>query len=321
MDWYKERVKILGMFVSSELFMLTDRSLDYKNTMDFVDRRIENLRNIENDPSMAFGESFDIAKNCILEMFNPSVASEEFTDIREEVKQQNPQNESFTNDNSNIPNNNSQKENDLTSQLNMRRKQAEENFEKIAKSAQDSINNLQGKLGAQPEELNKAITDLRKRLDITVQSTQEIWQLYGLDLNSWAQNQEEATVITKNIANITTNTQKAMQHISAKVISDLSNLDLQNKSFEENSFILRNTTENNLNELRDTLKSGISEAQSQFYEDSNQDLNENLSEDQSKDSNFEQKNDMNNEKTQETTTSSSDESSSDESSSDEKNKK
>jgi len=42
MDWYTERVKILGIFVSAELFMLTDRSTDFKETYDFVDRRIEN---------------------------------------------------------------------------------------------------------------------------------------------------------------------------------------------------------------------------------------------------------------------------------------
>jgi len=42
MDWYAERAKILGIFVSSEIFMLTDRSQDFKETMDFVDRRIEN---------------------------------------------------------------------------------------------------------------------------------------------------------------------------------------------------------------------------------------------------------------------------------------
>jgi len=234
-------------------------------------------------------------------MFKAPVVTQEFMNMREEVKRQNPG--TSTDDNSNSSSDKGQEKNDLYSVINMRRQQAEENFEKIAKSTQDSINNLQGNL--QTEELKKTVDDLKKGLDVAAQSTQEIWQKYGIDLNAWAKNQgNEATDITKNLGNITVNTQKAMQNIRTNLVNDLKNIDLQKNSFEENREILQSTTEKNLNELRDTFKSGISEAQSQFYEDSDQDLNKNMTEDQPTESSAEQKSDTNNEQSQKTKNSS-----------------
>merc|ERR1711957_1007712 len=189
----------------------------------------------EKEPIMAVFKTLYFSKDNIIEMFKAPVVTQEFMDMREEGKRQN--HGTSTDHNSNTKSDKSQEKFDFNSQINMTREKAKENFEKIAKSTQDSINNLQG--GLQTEELKNTVDDLRKGLSIAAQSTQEIWEKYGIDLNAWAKNQgNDATDLTKNLGNITSNTQKAMQDISKNLVNDLKNIDLQKNSFEENREIL-----------------------------------------------------------------------------------
>jgi len=39
-SWYTKRALLTGVYISTELFMLTDRSKDYKETWEFLDRRL-----------------------------------------------------------------------------------------------------------------------------------------------------------------------------------------------------------------------------------------------------------------------------------------
>ncbi|XP_014243082.1 ubiquinone biosynthesis protein COQ9, mitochondrial-like isoform X2 [Cimex lectularius] len=41
MIWYGKRVALAGIYKATELYMLQDSSLDYKNTWEFLDRRLE----------------------------------------------------------------------------------------------------------------------------------------------------------------------------------------------------------------------------------------------------------------------------------------
>lgn len=42
MNWYAKRAAIAGIYASSELFMLTDKSAGFTDTWEFLDRRIDN---------------------------------------------------------------------------------------------------------------------------------------------------------------------------------------------------------------------------------------------------------------------------------------
>jgi ubiquinone biosynthesis protein COQ9 len=70
MDWYGVRAKVISIFVASELFMLTDKTPDYRETMDFVDRRVGQLKDFEEGKGdwVAFGTSLWVGKNSLIEM-------------------------------------------------------------------------------------------------------------------------------------------------------------------------------------------------------------------------------------------------------------
>lgn len=44
-DWYAKRMAISSLYVASELFMSQDKSLGFKDTFEFVDRRLDELEN------------------------------------------------------------------------------------------------------------------------------------------------------------------------------------------------------------------------------------------------------------------------------------
>ena len=46
LNWYSKRALLAGVYVSTELFMLSDRSLDYISTWDFLDRRLNDVYQI-----------------------------------------------------------------------------------------------------------------------------------------------------------------------------------------------------------------------------------------------------------------------------------
>jgi ubiquinone biosynthesis protein COQ9 len=45
-SWYTKRASLAALYASSELFMTTDTSKDFKDTEDFVDRRLEDVQKI-----------------------------------------------------------------------------------------------------------------------------------------------------------------------------------------------------------------------------------------------------------------------------------
>jgi ubiquinone biosynthesis protein COQ9 len=47
MDWYFQRKKVMTIHVLAELYMLTDKSPNFQATNEFIDRRIDDFREIE----------------------------------------------------------------------------------------------------------------------------------------------------------------------------------------------------------------------------------------------------------------------------------
>ena len=45
-SWYTKRASLAALYASSELFMTTDTSKNYKDTEQFVDRRLEDLQRV-----------------------------------------------------------------------------------------------------------------------------------------------------------------------------------------------------------------------------------------------------------------------------------
>jgi hypothetical protein len=88
MDWYGIRAKVISIFVASELFMLTDKSTDYKETMDFVDRRVAQLKHFDDHKNdwAALATSLYLGKNSLIEMLKDPVVSDEFMAMRSEVR-------------------------------------------------------------------------------------------------------------------------------------------------------------------------------------------------------------------------------------------
>jgi ubiquinone biosynthesis protein COQ9 len=46
MSWYTKRASLAAVYASSELFMTTDTSKDFRETEEFVDRRLEDVQKI-----------------------------------------------------------------------------------------------------------------------------------------------------------------------------------------------------------------------------------------------------------------------------------
>jgi len=44
-NWYTKRTLLAGVYISTELHMLNDKSDNYNDTWQFLDRRIENIMN------------------------------------------------------------------------------------------------------------------------------------------------------------------------------------------------------------------------------------------------------------------------------------
>lgn len=42
MNWYAKRAAIAGIYASTEIYMLNDKSEGFKDTWEFLDRRIDN---------------------------------------------------------------------------------------------------------------------------------------------------------------------------------------------------------------------------------------------------------------------------------------
>ena len=45
-SWYTKRASLAALYASSELFMTTDTSKDFRDTEEFVDRRLEDLQKV-----------------------------------------------------------------------------------------------------------------------------------------------------------------------------------------------------------------------------------------------------------------------------------
>jgi ubiquinone biosynthesis protein COQ9 len=45
-SWYTKRASLAGIYASTEVFQTTDQSTDFKDTEEFLDRRLEELRNV-----------------------------------------------------------------------------------------------------------------------------------------------------------------------------------------------------------------------------------------------------------------------------------
>ena len=45
-SWYTKRASLAALYASSEMFMTTDTSKDFKATEDFVDRRLQEVQKI-----------------------------------------------------------------------------------------------------------------------------------------------------------------------------------------------------------------------------------------------------------------------------------
>jgi rpsU-divergently transcribed protein len=47
MDWYYQRQKVMTIHILAELYMLTDKSVNFTATQEFVDRRVADFREFE----------------------------------------------------------------------------------------------------------------------------------------------------------------------------------------------------------------------------------------------------------------------------------
>jgi ubiquinone biosynthesis protein COQ9 len=61
-SWYTKRAMVAGVYASTEVFMTTDKSPDYRETWEFLDRRLEDCATIgklagEVGPYMGFTAS------------------------------------------------------------------------------------------------------------------------------------------------------------------------------------------------------------------------------------------------------------------------
>ena len=45
-SWYTKRASLAALYASSELFMTTDTSKDFRDTEEFVERRLEDIQNL-----------------------------------------------------------------------------------------------------------------------------------------------------------------------------------------------------------------------------------------------------------------------------------
>ena len=45
-SWYTKRASLAALYASSELFMTTDTSKDFRDTEEFVDRRLEDVQKV-----------------------------------------------------------------------------------------------------------------------------------------------------------------------------------------------------------------------------------------------------------------------------------
>ena len=45
-SWYTKRASLAALYASSELFMTTDTSKDFRDTEEFVDRRLEDIQKV-----------------------------------------------------------------------------------------------------------------------------------------------------------------------------------------------------------------------------------------------------------------------------------
>jgi ubiquinone biosynthesis protein COQ9 len=45
-SWYTKRASLAGIYAATEVYQTTDQSTDYKDTEEFLDRRLEELRTV-----------------------------------------------------------------------------------------------------------------------------------------------------------------------------------------------------------------------------------------------------------------------------------
>lgn len=65
-DWYAKRMAISSLYVASELFMSQDKSLGFKDTFEFVDRRLDELENTKYvvNSVTEWSSFFEIFRQC-----------------------------------------------------------------------------------------------------------------------------------------------------------------------------------------------------------------------------------------------------------------
>jgi ubiquinone biosynthesis protein COQ9 len=69
-SWYTKRASLAALYASSELFMTTDTSKDFRDTEEFVDRRLEDIQKVGGTighlgqfVSFWAGSSFNLARS------------------------------------------------------------------------------------------------------------------------------------------------------------------------------------------------------------------------------------------------------------------
>ena len=87
MDWYYKRYKVVGILLSTELFMLTDRSPGYKETYDFLERRLVECEKGEELIASISDTLFGLwtAKNSFIEMLKRPKVNMETREMKGEA--------------------------------------------------------------------------------------------------------------------------------------------------------------------------------------------------------------------------------------------
>lgn len=86
LDWYYKRYKIVGILTATELYMLTDKSPDFKETYGFLDRLLASTKEGEDHlttVSMGLHTLWN-AKNGLIEMMKDPVPNPETVEMKEE---------------------------------------------------------------------------------------------------------------------------------------------------------------------------------------------------------------------------------------------
>ena len=93
MDWYAKRLMLMKIYVATETYMLTDKSTDYADTWEFLDRRLsdaKSIRDVFNGDAGSFATSVGTGLTSIASIFSPqnlNMNDDQMRKMQEEMKE------------------------------------------------------------------------------------------------------------------------------------------------------------------------------------------------------------------------------------------